>query len=56
MKMGMISIFIGSADELYADKMSWVSDEPMRCAEESVAPNAGKMQAREQLVEAQLQL
>ena len=49
MKNGMSSIFIGVADKLYADKISWISDEPVWLNQWPLTQ--GKIQALEQLVE-----
>ena len=54
MKTGMISIFIGAADELYADRTSGVNGEPVWKNQRPLTQE--KIQAREQLVEEQLQL
>ena len=53
MKNGLNNIFIGATDEFYADKMSWIGDEPLWLNQWPLTQE--KVQALKQLVEKQLQ-
>lgn len=54
MKIRMISIFIGAAEELYADKILWINDKPV--CENQWLLTQEEVQAIERLVEQQVQL